>query len=232
MSSEHRRITSADYPDIVDAAEELANRIEGDADFARIIDAQNLLLKLLRPIHDRPLEETIELPRKLRRLVYRLWEKAEFALLHQSVSAQDEILELVRQLCPGNNAASDPSEVEQAEGTDERTRQERIAKLPRAIRRAFLAFEAVARKKEKGLEDLKDHEAHKLLMEEGVPDDADDRGKLIDYKPPKSVETFRKYLSKARRALGEPKYTSRRGRAHGKSIVRQDQIEPSDNDDE
>jgi hypothetical protein len=131
-----------------------------------------------------------------------------------------------------SGTSSSSAEGEQAEGIGERIRQQKIANLPRAIRRAFLAFEAVARKKEKRLEDLEDHEALKLLKEEGVPDDADDRGELIDYKPPKSVETFRKYLSIARRALGELKYTSRRGRAHGKSIARQGQIEPPHNDDE
>ena len=117
MSSEHRRITSADYPAIVAAAVELANRIEGDADSARIIDAQNRLLKLLRPIYDRPLEETIELPREQRRLLYRLWETVENALLHQSVSAQEAFLKLVSPLSLETNAGSDPAEVEQAEGT-------------------------------------------------------------------------------------------------------------------
>lgn len=131
----------------------------------------------------------------------------------------------------GSDAGHEPAGAKQAEAIDELARQKAIANLPRAIRRAFLAFEAVARKKEKRLEDLEDHEAHKLLMEEGVPDDADERGERTDYKPPRSVGTFRKYLSTARHELGEQKKRSRRGRAHGKSIVRQDQIEPRDNDD-
>jgi hypothetical protein len=98
-------------------------------------------------------------------------------------------------------------------------------KLTPAVRKAYLAFECAQRTAERKLEDW---EAYELLKEKGVPDDGP--GELADYRLP-AKDTFFRYLGKARQALNEQKYTRRRGRSHGKSIVRADQIERPENGD-
>jgi hypothetical protein len=93
--------------------------------------------------------------------------------------------------------------------------------LEPADQKAYLAFQCAESKAGKKLED---REAHDLLKEEGIPDRAGDKGKLIDYRLP-SFDTWAKQLRNARKALGEQKY-KRRGRARiGRSIVAGDQIE-------
>lgn len=119
----------------------------------------------------------------------------------------------------GAGAGSAPAEGEKAEGIDEQTRQEKIAKLSPTIRKAYLSYEVALLMAEK--KDMEDGEAYKLLKEEGITEDG--QGELTDYRLP-AEGTWRRYLGKARQALGEQKYTRRRGRPHGKSIVRQDQI--------
>ncbi len=116
-------------------------------------------------------------------------------------------------------------EAEQAEVIDEKTRQGKIARLPCRIRKAWKSYQAALSMAEK--REMEDGDAYQLLKEEGIPDG----GELTDYRLP-AEETWFRYLGTARRELGEQKYTSRRGRPHGKSIVRQDQIEHPDKDDE
>lgn len=56
-------------------------------------------------------------------------------------------------------------------------------------------------------------------------------GEMIDYRFP-SLDTFTRYLSEARAVLDERKYTRRKGRSFGKSIVRSEDVElPSDKDE-
>jgi hypothetical protein len=99
--------------------------------------------------------------------------------------------------------------------------QEKIDRLPKRLRRAYRAFLYVALKMGKSLKDLKDQEAYDWLQEDGVPE----IGELADYKLPTNAETWRTYLNDARKALGEQKYQSRKGRQHGGSIVKESQIE-------
>jgi phage terminase small subunit len=72
--------------------------------------------------------------------------------------------------------------------------------------------------------ELKAHEAHKWLKENGIDRDKDDTGELTDYELP-SLETWSRQVRKARRALGEQKYNPRAGRAAGRSIVAGKKIE-------
>jgi hypothetical protein len=118
-----------------------------------------------------------------------------------------------------------PANGEKPEGIDEQTRQRKIAELAPAIRKAYLSYQAALVMAEK--KDMEDREAYQLLKEEGLPD-ADE---LADYQLP-AKDTWCRYVRNARQALSEQKNTPRRGRQHGKSIVRQDQIEVPDNDDE
>jgi hypothetical protein len=74
---------------------------------------------------------------------------------------------------------------------------------------------------------LKDGEAWHWLKEHGIHDEIDD---LEGYKLPVK-ETFAKYVGEARSFLDERKYTRRRGRPHGKSIVRQDEIDQPKDDE-
>jgi hypothetical protein len=104
-------------------------------------------------------------------------------------------------------------------------REKRMRQLERARRKAYLAYEYAATNLGRSLTDLKDWEAWNWLKENGIPDEIEE---LAGYQLP-SKETFAKYVGEARAYLDERKYTRRRGRPHGKSIVRRDEIdEPKD----
>jgi hypothetical protein len=90
------------------------------------------------------------------------------------------------------------------------------------VRNAYLAFEYAESMNGRKLED---REVYEWLHEYGIDTEKGDVGELTDYELPGSLETFRRYLSTARKALGENKYTRRGGRKHGGSIVRSNQIE-------
>src|SRR5262249_15799719 len=107
-------------------------------------------------------------------------------------------------------------------------RSDVIRTMEPAVRKDYLAFKYAESKKEKPLED---QEAYNYLREHGVPQDVGDVGELADYEPPGAFSTFTRRLSEARKALGESKYTRRKGRPHGKSIVRQDEIDQPEDDD-
>jgi hypothetical protein len=109
-------------------------------------------------------------------------------------------------------------------------REQRIGNLKKAVRRAWRSFELAALKAGKRLDDLKSRDAYALLKELDCQDDPDTHVELADYKLP-SLDTWVRYVRKARNALGEQKSSTRRGRPHGKSIVRQDQIEQPDRDE-
>lgn len=106
--------------------------------------------------------------------------------------------------------------------------RKRLQNMMLAHRKAYLAFEYVQSKAGKRLED---REAYNLLKEEGIPDNAGDRGELTDYELPDSFETFRRYLSEARKLLDENKNKRRKGRPHGSSIARQDEIEQPEDEE-
>jgi hypothetical protein len=71
---------------------------------------------------------------------------------------------------------------------------------------------------------LEDQEAYTLLKEKGIPTGAGERGELAEYQLP-AFATWARYLRDARKVLNEQKYSRRRGRPHGPSVVRYDQIE-------
>ena len=95
-----------------------------------------------------------------------------------------------------------------------------LANLQPADRKAYLAnqyAETMAGKQ------LQDHEAYDWLKENGIDTDKGDVGELADYNWP-SFDSWSKQLRNARNPLGEQKYTRRKGRAAGKSIVRADEV--------
>ena len=99
---------------------------------------------------------------------------------------------------------------------------DRKAELEPAIRKAYLAFQYAETMRGRRLED---REAYDWLKENGIDPEKGDLGELTDYQLPDSFETFKRYVVKARGALGESKYTGRAGRKHGKSVVWKNQIE-------
>jgi hypothetical protein len=107
-------------------------------------------------------------------------------------------------------------------------REAAFRKLEPAVRKAYLAFQYVESKAERGLED---RDAYDWLNEDGIDQDKGDLGELAGYAVPDSLETFRRYLGIARKALGENKYTRRGGRKRGSSVVRGDEIEYQQGDD-
>jgi hypothetical protein len=92
--------------------------------------------------------------------------------------------------------------------------------LTPAVRRAYFAFQYAESKAGKRLQD---HEAYKLLQDEGVPADKGDVGELTDYELP-TFDTWSRQLREARRPLREQKYSPRGGRSRGRSVVKRDEI--------
>jgi len=72
---------------------------------------------------------------------------------------------------------------------------------------------------------MEDREAYEWLREYGIDQGKGDLGELTDYQLPDAFDTFRRYVTDARKPLGESKYTRREGRKHGGSVARQDEIE-------
>lgn len=87
MPSKH--ITEADLPAITNAAKRLKQAIENDGEPLDILNEENALLNLLRPIEDHPWQETILLARPLRRVVYALWKYVRDGNLPQDLELQD-----------------------------------------------------------------------------------------------------------------------------------------------
>jgi len=111
-----------------------------------------------------------------------------------------------------------------AEPTGEQAPRDRFDKLPRARRLAYFAFLYVAQKTETPPDRLTDREAFDWLRENGIDEPDEIAGELADYCLPDRLDTFTGYCTQARRALGETKYSTRRDRPTGSSIVRADQI--------
>jgi len=96
-----------------------------------------------------------------------------------------------------------------------------LLQLKPVIRKAFAAFEYAEASNGRRLED---REAYDWLRKNGIDAAKDDYGSLADYGLPNSFETFKRYLTAARKPLGENKYTRRAGRT-GRSIVRKSDVE-------
>jgi hypothetical protein len=96
------------------------------------------------------------------------------------------------------------------------SREALIQMMSSSVRVAYLAF---AYAESKAGKQLQDQEAYELLHEEGIPEGAGSRGELTEYELP-AFDTWSRQLREARKALGEQKYSRRRGRSHGMSIVK------------
>jgi hypothetical protein len=129
-------------------------------------------------------------------------------------------------VAPDAAAEAGGAEVAGAEGA-EADREKVVQGLKRSERLAYFGFVYAESKEGRRLED---REAYDLLAEKGIPDGAGNLGELTDYRLPEFT-TWSRQLREARQALGEQKYTSRRGRRKGKSIVQGDQIERQQEDD-
>ena len=100
------------------------------------------------------------------------------------------------------------------------SRESLIQTMSRSVRVAYYAF---AYAESKAGRKLQDREAYELLRDEGIPEHAGNRRELTEYKLP-AFDTWSRQLREAREALGEQKYSRRRGRSHGKSIVKLEEI--------
>jgi hypothetical protein len=94
-----------------------------------------------------------------------------------------------------------------------------LRRMEPAARLAYLAYCYAEAKVERRLED---REAFDWLKENGFDEDA---GELVEYQLPRALDTWTRQLRSARNLLGEQKYTRRRGRSYGSSVVRQDEID-------
>jgi hypothetical protein len=97
-----------------------------------------------------------------------------------------------------------------------------LRELEPAIRKAYIAYQYAETMNGRELEDRK---AYDWLHENGIDHRENGLGELMDYELPTSFETFKRYLTGARKTLGENKYTRRSGREHGGSVVTKNQIE-------
>jgi hypothetical protein len=105
--------------------------------------------------------------------------------------------------------------LEPVEASTSPTKQaDAISGLSLAVGNAYASFVAAERKAGRK---LKDHEAYKLLKDDGMPDELD------DYILP-TFATWQRNLRRARNSLGEQKHTRRARRATGKSVANGDQV--------
>src|SRR5262249_41034499 len=111
---------------------------------------------------------------------------------------------------PGENFWAGDSPAQSGLTPDQR--QEAIRNLQPAVRKAYLACEYGGARAGK---DMEDREAYHWFKEEGPPDENDpgDWGELAGYRLP-GPDTWARQLRKARNALREQKYRSRRDRSH------------------
>ena len=100
-------------------------------------------------------------------------------------------------------------------------RDEALKKLTHAERQAYFAYQYTESKAGRPLED---REAYGRIMDESVPADQGDLGDLEDFEPPK-FDTWCRLLRRARRKLGEQKYSCRRGCEKGPSIAPGEQVD-------
>ncbi|HVA50199.1 MAG TPA: hypothetical protein VNH11_27820 [Pirellulales bacterium] len=115
---------------------------------------------------------------------------------------------------------------EQSEGAG-KSRAEILKSLSLCIRQAYFAFEFA---QTMSGDKLEDREAYDYLHENGLHDNAGDLGELSDYELP-VFETWRRYISEARRPLGEQKYSRRANRPKGRSIANADEVERPERDE-
>jgi hypothetical protein len=107
-------------------------------------------------------------------------------------------------------------------------RKEVLEGLQPADRKAYFAYQYAETMAEKRLQD---REAYDWLNENGIDASKGDVGELAEYKLP-AFDTWAKQLRNARRPLGEQKYTPRGGRAAGRSIVAEKEVEYQRGSDE
>jgi len=104
----------------------------------------------------------------------------------------------------------------------EKDREKKLADLPSAARKAYLAYEfvelAVDGKK------LTDQKAYDYLEEHGIPEDAEVSAELFDYELPEHFESWARSVRTARNVMDAQKHTSRSGRPMGGSVVNESQI--------
>jgi len=120
-------------------------------------------------------------------------------------NATDEHTEADSAAVAGNNGTEQPE-------------ADKWASLKPCWRKAYSSKQYA--EEQKG-EPLTDREAWEYLNEYGIGDDGNE---LESYKPP-LPDTYADYMNKARRGLGEPKYTPRGGRAAGaRSVQKRSEI--------
>ncbi len=121
----------------------------------------------------------------------------------------------------GNKTASPPD-------PEDPDRYAALSKLQPAHRKAYLSFLYAEAKTEKRLED---RDAYDWLKENGIDSDKEEDTELTDYELP-SFDTWGRQLREARRATGEQKYTPRRAKVSGRSIVKGTEVEQQHGDDD
>jgi hypothetical protein len=121
-------------------------------------------------------------------------------------------------------AGGEGSTPEEAPGTPPAGKAAVLAQLEPADQKAYYVY-AYA---EVNLGHTTDRQAYEWLRDNGLPDERDSpelASKLAGYKLPPSFDTWSRQLRNARKALGEQKHSSRKGRPFGKSAVHRDEVD-------
>lgn len=146
----------------------------------------------------------------------------------KSAAAEDSVLETVLNeiavnlvLLEGRIAEAHQVTTPTGKKGGEPNRYAALDKLKPAHRKAWFSFVYAEAKSKRRLED---RDAYNWIEENGIDPDEEQSGELVDYKLP-SFETWDRYLREARKATGEQKYTPRRGRETGRSVVKGSKIE-------
>ena len=146
-----------------------------------------------------------------------------------AAGAAGAVLETVAEAATALVQWGGQSEGDGGAGLTPEQRKAAFGQLQPAVRKAYLAFQYAETMRGRRLED---REAHDWLKEDGIDQDKLSAGELADYEVPTTFDTFRRYVTEARQALGESKHTRRAGRPTGRSIASGREIERQRGDDD
>lgn len=198
-----------------------------------------------------PIPPTVQVPDRIRAIATRLRQKVQASeereIVERRVTTDNPSSAIVDSPWHGKKAVELPSEDvecgsmpepspatltptgagETPDDDKDTNRYAPLSTLQPCQRKAYLSFLYAEARNEGRLED---RHAFDWLYENGIDHD-EESGELVDYELP-SFDTWSRYLRATREATGEHKYTPRRGRETGRSVVKGSEVEQQHADDD